>query len=103
MTFQLTYEEQLKRENGKYNYKLNLQLEDQVIQDFKIKINVTETLPLDENSINVRRESNAIYKLSSEDLVANTTKIPDMPNHALIGKKHALKKYDQFTLNTSCF
>ena len=84
MIFQLKYEEQLKRKNGKYTYKLNLQLEDQEIQDFKIKINITETLPLDENSINVRRESNEIHKLSSEDLEANTTKIPDMPNHALI-------------------
>ena len=28
--------------------------------------------------------------------------ISDIPTE-LIGKKHALKKYDQFTLNTSCF
>ena len=26
-----------------------------------------------------------------------------MPSWASVGKKHALKKYDQFALNTSCF
>ena len=70
----MTYEEELSRKHGKYNYKLNLQLKDQIVKDFKIKVNINETLELDANSINAKRESNVIYKLSSENLNANITK-----------------------------
>ena len=80
----MTYEEELARKHGNYNYKLNLQLKDQIVKDFKIKVNINETLELDANSINARRESNVIYKLSSEDLSANITKNPVNPNQATI-------------------
>ena len=84
MVFELTYEEELKRKHGNYNYKLNLQLKDQVVTDFNIKININETQELDLESIDVRRESNEIYKLSSEELVSNITTNVDFPNQATI-------------------
>ena len=74
----------MKRKHGNYNYKLNLQLKNQVVTDFNIKININETLELDMDSINVRRESNEIYKLSSEELVSNITTNVDFPNQAII-------------------
>ena len=76
----------MKRKHGNYNYKLNLQLKDQVVTDFNIKININETQELDLESIDVRRESNEIYKLSSEELVSNITKDPNFPNRAVIGE-----------------
>ena len=74
----------MKRKHGNYNYKLNLQLKDQVVTDFNIKININETQELDLESIDVRRESNEIYKLSSEELVSNITTNVDFPNQATI-------------------
>ena len=82
--FELTYEEELKRKHGDYNYKLNLQLKDQLVTDFNIKININETQELDLESIDVRRESNEIYKLTSEELVSNITTNVDIPNQATI-------------------
>ena len=56
----MTYEQPLDRVNGLNNYKLHLNLKDQVIDDFKLKVNITETLPIKRESFDVRRESNAI-------------------------------------------
>jgi len=67
VVFELTYEQPLDRVNGLNNYKLHLNLKDQVIDDFKIKVNITETLPIKRESFEVRRESNDI-DLMTEDL-----------------------------------
>jgi len=59
-TFFVTYEDQLKRVDGLYNHKLNLHLKNQIIDDFKIKINITESLPLKVETIEAIRETNEI-------------------------------------------
>ena len=41
--------------------------------------------------------------ISKIPLEKTTSKVDDHANDSGIGKKHALKKYDQFALNTSCF
>ena len=52
VTFHLRYEELLQRsEKGQYNYELNLQPENQVIDDFKITIQINESLPLKDISV----------------------------------------------------
>merc|ERR1711971_538758 len=52
VTFHLRYEELLQRsEKGQYNYELNLQPENQVIDDFKITIQINESLPLRDISV----------------------------------------------------
>ena len=48
------------RVNGLNNYKLHLNLKDHLIDDFKIIVNITETLPIKRESFEVRRESNDI-------------------------------------------
>ena len=65
--FELTYEQTLDQVNGLNNYKLHLNLKDRVIDDFKIKVNITETLPIKRETFQVRREANAI-DLHSDDL-----------------------------------
>ena len=65
--FELTYEQSLDRVNGLNNYKLHLNLKDQVIDDFKIKVNITETLPIKRETFKVRRETNAI-DVNTDDL-----------------------------------
>ena len=60
VVFELTYEQPLDRVNGLNNYKLHLNLKDQVIDDFKIKVNITETLPIKRETFEVRRDTNAI-------------------------------------------
>merc|ERR1712038_2194792 len=59
-TFFVTYEDQLKRVDGLYNHKLNLHLKNQIVDDFKIKINITESLPLKVETIEAIRETNEI-------------------------------------------
>ena len=65
--FELTYEQLLVRINGLNNYKLHLNLKNQVIEDFKIKVNITESLPIKRETFDVRRETNTI-DLQTEDL-----------------------------------
>merc|ERR1712226_647107 len=59
-TFFVTYEDQLKRIDGLYNHKLNLHLKNQVVDDLKIKINITESLPLKVETLEAIRETNEI-------------------------------------------
>merc|ERR1711976_1161576 len=48
VTFNLRYEELLQRsEQGKYHYEVNIQPKNQKIADFKIKVSINESLPLD--------------------------------------------------------
>merc|ERR1712019_171089 len=52
VTFNLRYEELLQRsEQGKYHYEVNIQPKNQKIRDFKIKVTVNESLPLNEISV----------------------------------------------------
>ena len=61
VTFHLRYEELLQRsENGQYNYELNLQPEKQEIDDFHIKIEINESLPLKDISVKRFKEQNQI-------------------------------------------
>ena len=50
----------MKRVDGLYNHKLNLHLKNQVVDDFKIKINITESLPLKVETLEANRETNEI-------------------------------------------
>ena len=63
----MRYEQSLDRINGLNNYKLHLNLKNQVIEDFKIKVNITESLPIKRETFDVRRETNTI-DLQTEDL-----------------------------------
>ena len=63
----MAYEQPLDRVNGLNNYKLHLNLKNQVIDDFKIIVNITETLPVKRESFDVRRESNDL-DLRTRDL-----------------------------------
>ena len=73
------------RVNGLNNYKLHLNLKDQIIDDFKIKVNITETLPIKRESFEVGRELNNI-DLMTEDL-EDTISFGDentAPNNVLV-------------------
>ena len=68
VTFHLRYEELLQRSNqGKYDYSINIQPQNQNIPDFKIKVNINESLPL--NDISVSRQS---YKYQVHTLEVNS-------------------------------
>ena len=67
VVFELVYEEPLDRINGLNNYKLHLNFKNQVINDFKIIVNITETLPVKRESFEVRRVSNDL-DLKAKDL-----------------------------------
>jgi len=68
VTFNLRYEELLKRsEQGKYNYEVNIQPKGQKISDFKIKVTINESLPL--NGISVLRiKDKDVAKFLAEDI-----------------------------------
>merc|ERR1712154_648027 len=68
VTFNLRYEELLKRsEQGKYNYEVNIQPKEQKISDFKIKVTINESLPL--NGISVLRiKDKDVAKFLAEDI-----------------------------------
>ena len=70
VVFELTYEQPLERVMGLNNYKLHLNLKNQIIDDFKIKVNITETLPIRRENFEVRRESNEFHLIKkTADLV----------------------------------
>ena len=67
VTFNLRYEELLERsEQGKYHYEVNIQPKNQKIRDFKIKVIINETLPLDGVSITRVRDKNEVKFLAEE-------------------------------------
>jgi len=68
VTFNLRYEELLQRsEKGKYNYEVNIQPKNQKISDFKIKVAINESLPLDGISI-TRVKDKDEAKFQAEDI-----------------------------------
>ena len=64
VTFHLRYEELLQRsEKGQYNYELNFQPKNQIVNDFKISIKVNESLPLKDISVKcIRDEEKAKFE-----------------------------------------
>merc|ERR1712168_1524597 len=68
VTFNLRYEELLQRsEQGKYHYEVNIQPKNQKIADFKIKISINESLPLDGISV-TRVKDKDEAKFQAEDI-----------------------------------
>ena len=65
-----------------------------------LKPNKNCALTLDDSSL-LLNESNIININENDSLTLPSVK--KLPVKTSIGKKHAFKKYDQFTLNTSCF
>jgi len=68
VTFNLRYEELLQRsEQGKYHYEVNIQPKNQKIADFKIKVSINESLPLDGISV-TRVKDKDEAKFQAEDI-----------------------------------
>merc|ERR1712223_938479 len=68
VTFNLRYEELLQRsEQGKYHYEVNIQPKKQKIADFKIKVSINESLPLDGISV-TRVKDKDEAKFQAEDI-----------------------------------
>ena len=73
VTFHLRYEELLQRsDQGKYHYSINIQPQNQKIADFKIKVNINESLPL--NDISVSRQSYRYQELQKVNCLAYVAK-----------------------------
>merc|ERR1739848_560361 len=65
VTFNLKYEELLDRSNnGIYEYKLNLHPKNQIVKDFKIKVNINETLPL--KGVKVKEIKDVVNEIASK-------------------------------------
>merc|ERR1712117_885213 len=68
VTFNLRYEELLQRsEQGKYHYEINIQPKNQKIADFKIKVSINESLPLDGISVTQVKDKDEA-KFQAEDI-----------------------------------
>merc|ERR1712038_264455 len=73
-TFHLRYEEQLQRsENGKYNYEINIQPQNQKIPDFKIMVNINDSLPMEGLSVKRVKDKN-VAKFQAEDITKEVLK-----------------------------
>ena len=83
--FELTYDELLERKNGKYEYGINID-PGMIIDDFKVVININESLPLTKLEVPELIESNEIdfSKDSTENSIAEITRYADDPNNATI-------------------
>lgn len=68
MTFHLRYEELLQRsEQGKYSYVVNIQPQSRKIQDFKLNVNIDESLSIEEISV-LRAKNKDAAKFQAEDI-----------------------------------
>ena len=85
-TFHLRYEEQLQRsEHGKYNYEVNIQPKNKKIPNFKINVNINESLPLEDISVmRVKDKNEAKFKAEeiTQEVLTHDSKIS--PNIASI-------------------
>merc|ERR1711988_1602131 len=73
-TFYLRYEEQLQRsEKGQYNYEVNIQPQNQKIPDFKIKVKLNESLPIEGLSVKRVKDKN-VAKFQAEDITKKVLK-----------------------------
>merc|ERR1711936_283571 len=67
VVFRLTYEELLERRNGRYEYAININ-PGQVVEDFKVTVNINESLPLTDLKVPKLVESNEIdFNENEED------------------------------------
>ena len=72
MTFQLRYEELLQRsDKGNYNYVVSIQPQTKKIEDFKLRVNISETLPIERISISRAKDKDA-PKFEAEDITKNS-------------------------------
>ena len=83
VTFKLKYEESLQRsEKGKYTYEVNIKPKNQVIKDFKIKVSINESLPLDGISVlRVKDKDEAKFQaedITKRNLIYNSHKTPNI-------------------------
>ena len=107
VTFNLKYEELLDRSNnGIYEYKLNLHPKNQVVKDFKIKVNINETLPLKDLKIKeindvVNEISSKAKEINSANIIFDEKKSPNQANIEYIPSKDEQKNGQdwQFILN----
>merc|ERR1712038_278798 len=77
VTFNLRYEELLQRsEQGKYHYEVNIQPKNQKIADFKIKVSINESLPLD--GISVTRVKDQAEDISKGNLIHDSKYSPNI-------------------------
>ena len=84
--FRLTYEELLERQDGLYDYIININ-PGAVVEDFHVEININESLPLSRLSVPKLLESNEIdfSKEETESSIAEVTRDVDgSPNNARV-------------------
>jgi len=83
--FELTYDELLERKNGNYEYGINID-PGMIIDDFKVVVNINESLPLSQLEVPELIESNEIdfSKEDTENSIAEVTRYEDNPNNATI-------------------
>ena len=67
----MDYEELLQRANGQYQYELNIQPKNEVIKDLEIRININESLPLKDVSVQKIKSRQEITS-KAESLTADT-------------------------------
>ena len=84
MTFKLRYEELLQRsEQGKYSFVVNIQPQTKKIQDFKFRVNIDETLPIEAISI-LRAKDKDAAKFQAEDITKSSLISSNNPTVAKI-------------------
>merc|ERR1719222_1081536 len=80
VVFHLDYEELLQRKNGQYQYELNIQPKDEVIKDLEINIDIRESLPLKDVSVQKVKSRGEITSraesLTSETLIFDPNNQP---------------------------
>merc|ERR1719367_2342165 len=83
--FELTYDELLERKNGNYECGINID-PGMIIDDFKVVININESLPLSQLEVPELIESNEIdfSKDETENSIAEITRYEDNPKNATI-------------------
>merc|ERR1719510_1851310 len=84
--FRLSYEELLERQDGLYDYIININ-PGAVVEDFHVEININESLPLSKLSVPKLLESNEIdfSKEETESSIAEVTRDVDgSPNNARV-------------------
>ena len=80
---------------GQNNYKLHLNLKNQIIDDFKIKVNITETLPIKRENFEVRRETNEFHQFKKSQDLVDTISFGDentAPNSVVVEYVPAINK-----------
>ena len=85
IVFNLHYEELLQRQNGQYQYQLNIQPKNQVIKDLSIYIKINESLPLKDVSVQKIKSRGEIVS-KAESLTNETLEFfgPNQPHLAEI-------------------